>query len=130
MMALDTNVLVRYATHDDEAQFARASEFMSSLSTTKQGFLGTVVLVETWWVLTRAYGYKATETVGYLTALLDSEEIVAQEPDIIRAALRDTSAGADFADAVIARTAAAAGCEKTVTFDARAAQRAGMSLLA
>lgn len=129
MIALDTNVLVRFATRDDDSQFVRASAFMSSLSRTHPGFLSTVVLVETWWVLCRAYGYDATETARYLTALLETEELVVQEPDIVRAALRDTSAGADFADAVIARTAAAAGCEGTVTFDRRAAERAGMSLL-
>ncbi len=129
MIALDTNVLVRYATRDDEPQFVRASEFMSSLSRTKQGFLSTVVLVETWWVLCRAYKYDSVDTARYLTALLDSEELVVQEADTIRAALRDTSAGADFADAVIARTAAAAGCAETVTFDKRAAEFAGMSLL-
>jgi predicted nucleic-acid-binding protein len=103
---------------------------MSSLSSTNQGFLSTVVLVETWRVLHRAYRYEAAATMGYLNALLDSEEIFTQEPDVIRAALHDTASGADFADAIVARTAAAAGCEKTVTFDARAAQRAGMSLLA
>ena len=129
MIALDTNVLVRYATRDDEPEFARAFEFMSSLSRTSQGFLSTVVLVETWWVLCRAYKYDSANTARYLAALLDSEELVAQEPDLIRAALRDTSAGADFADAVIARTAAAAGCAETVTFDKRAAEFAGMSLL-
>jgi predicted nucleic-acid-binding protein len=129
MIALDTNVLVRFATRDDEGQFARESEFMSSLTSANQGFLGTVVLVETWWVLSRAYEYPAAETVRYLTALLDTDELLVQEPDVIRAALRDATTGADFADAVIARTAAAAGCESTVTFDKGAADHVGMRLL-
>ena len=130
MIALDTNVLVRYATHDDERQFALASTFMGSLNRTEPGFLGTVVLVETWWVLTRAYKYDSATSIRFLTALLNTEELVIEQPDIVRAALRDASAGADFVDAMIARSAVAAGCTGTVTFDQRAAKLAGMTLLA
>jgi predicted nucleic-acid-binding protein len=129
VIALDTNIVVRYATRDDENQFARASVLIGSLSRAAPGFLSTIVLVETWWVLCRAYGYTADAAAGYLTALLSSDELVVQDPDVVRAALRDTANGADFADAVIARTARAAGCTETLTFDRRAAERAGMTLL-
>jgi predicted nucleic-acid-binding protein len=40
------------------------------------------------------------------------------------------SANADFADCVIAHSAASAGCEKTMTFDRGAAKSAGMTLIA
>jgi predicted nucleic-acid-binding protein len=39
-------------------------------------------------------------------------------------------AQADFADCLLARSAAFAGCEKTMTFDRGAAKSAGMILIA
>ena len=38
--------------------------------------------------------------------------------------------GADFADGLIERSASGAGCNKTVSFDVKAAKQAGMTLLA
>lgn len=40
------------------------------------------------------------------------------------------TADADFADCIIERSAAAMGCEKTMTFDRGAAKGAGMTLVA
>jgi predicted nucleic-acid-binding protein len=40
------------------------------------------------------------------------------------------STGADFADCLIEQAATAAGCSRTMTFDAGAAKAAGMTLIA
>jgi predicted nucleic-acid-binding protein len=56
--------------------------------------------------------------------VLDVAEQVSQ-------ALRTFGASsADFADCLIERTAGAAGCDKTMTFDAGAAKASGMTLIA
>jgi len=130
VIAIDTNVLVRFLTRDDEEQFRTASDFMAALTRESPGFITTVALVEAWWVLSRAYGRDATQLTRVFSGLLDSEQIVVQDADVARLALRSASAGADFADAIIAHAAAAAGCSTTVTFDRRAADRLGMQLLA
>ncbi len=50
--------------------------------------------------------------------------------DLVAQALGDfRDAGADFADALIARIAVAAGCAVTMTFDNGAAKAAGMTLV-
>ena len=65
-----------------------------------------------------------------LDALLRAKEIVLERAEQVSQALRTFGASsADFADCLIERTAAAAGCEKTMTFDTGAAKLAGMALI-
>lgn len=56
-VAIDTNVLVRFLTEDDEAQAAAAARIMESASVVS---VLTIVLTETTWVLRRAYKYTPT----------------------------------------------------------------------
>ncbi len=58
MIGLDTNVLVRFLVQDEPRQAARADSLMAQLSPTSPGYLSTVVLVETYWVLRSAYRQK------------------------------------------------------------------------
>ena len=59
------------------------------------------------------------------------KELVVERAEIVWKALRIfQTANVDFADCLIERSAAAAGCEKTMTFDRGAAKIAGMTLLA
>ena len=129
MRAIDTNVLVRFLTRDDEQQFATAETFMASLTRDNPGYVTTVALVEVWWVLSRAYGHSRSDLVRVFSEVLDSEQLLVQDADVVRLALRSAYDGADFADAVIAHSAAAAGCSTTVTFDRGAAESLGMQLL-
>ena len=59
-----------------------------------------------------------------------SKELVIDRADLVMQALaRFSSGSADFADALIERTAAAAGCTATMTFDEGAAKATGMTLV-
>ena len=60
MIALDTNVLVRYLTWDDEEQ---ASEAANAIETADGLFVPTIVLCELVWVLKRAYRYTGPESL-------------------------------------------------------------------
>jgi len=63
--------------------------------------------------------------------MLRSKELVVDRAEGVTQALKRYSAdGADFADALIERLAAAAGCSVTMTFDAGAVKAAAMSLVA
>jgi predicted nucleic-acid-binding protein len=129
MIGLDTNVVVRYLTHDDRAQTAAAVKLMDSLSADSPGFLSVVVIVELVWVLEAAYRFKKNEVVQVLEILLRSKELMIERAEIVAQALRKFSASrADFADCLIERSAHAAECQDTVTFDRNAAA-AGMKLL-
>ena len=52
MIALDTNVLVRFLVEDDEAQSGRAKKIIEkALSEEEQIFVPDLILVETAWVM-------------------------------------------------------------------------------
>jgi predicted nucleic-acid-binding protein len=61
---------------------------------------------------------------------LIADSLVVEQADTLEEALRHyRSTKADFADCLIAASARAAGCSKTVTFDQVAARDAGTELL-
>jgi len=65
-----------------------------------------------------------------LEALLRTKEFVIDRADHLLKALRVFKAtSADFADCLIERSAASAGCPRTMTFDVGAAKVAGMTLI-
>jgi len=65
-----------------------------------------------------------------LEVLLRSRQLVVDQAEHVVRALRAYETGsADFADCLIERTAAAAGCDRTVTFNVSASKSAGMVLL-
>lgn len=129
MIGLDTNVLVRYIAQDDERQSATANEVMDNLTDESPGYVSVVVLVEVYWVLRRAYKVERSAIVSIFNDLLTAGEIVVEQTETVGWALRKAATGADFADALISRTAEDAGCDHTVTFDQKASKHAGMRLL-
>ena len=130
MIGLDTNVLVRYVLQDDARQSPRASRLIESLSVDEPGFVPVVTLVELAWVLGAGYKLPRVQLAAVLETLLRSKELVIDRADLVMQALARFSTGsADFADALIERTAAAAGCTTTMTFDLGAAKAAGMTLV-
>ncbi len=129
MIGLDTNIVVRYLTHDDAAQTAAAVKVIDSLSPDSPGFLSLIVIVELVWVLEVSYRFKKNEIEQVLDTLLRSKELVIERAEIVWQALRKFSASrADFADCLIERCGHAAECQYTVTFDQNAAST-GMKLL-
>lgn len=130
MIGLDTNVVVRYLTHDDAAQTAAAVRVIESLSRDSPGFLSLIVIAELVWVLEVSYRFKKSEIEHVLDTLLRSKELVIERAEIVAQALRKfTASRADFVDCLIERSAHAAECQYTVTFDQKAASAAGMKLL-
>jgi predicted nucleic-acid-binding protein len=130
MIGLDTNVLVRYIMQDDPKQSAKATALIEQLSPDNPGFITLVSVVELYWVLTSSYGLTAQQVKQALEVLLRAKQIIVDRADQVLRALRVFDDGkADFADCLIERTAAAAGCEQTMTFDVGAAKHAGMTLI-
>ena len=130
MIGLDTNVLVRYIMQDDAKQSALATRLVESLSTESPGFVGLVSVVELGWVLSSAYELDRAQLSEAFAALLRTKEIVIDRAETVWKALRVfQSANADFADCLIERSASAAGCERTMTFDRGAVKGCGMTLV-
>ena len=130
MIGLDTNVLVRYVMQDDPRQSPRATRLIESLSADEPGFVPVVALVELVWVLAGSYALDRAQIARVLDTLLRSKEMVVDRADLVTQALQRFGAGgADFADTLIERIAAAAGCSATMSFDAGAVKAAAMTLV-
>jgi len=130
VIGLDTNVLVRYLAQDDEGQARAATTLLESLTVERPGFVSQVVIVELVWVLSGAYRIGRVRIGEILDELLRTQSIVVEQAATVWRALRlFTAANTDFADCLIERSAAGAGCERTVTFDRAAARGCGMVLL-
>ncbi|MDR1015129.1 MAG: type II toxin-antitoxin system VapC family toxin [Coriobacteriales bacterium] len=129
MIGIDTNVLVRLATADDDGQTEKARRLYSSLSASDQGYLGLVALAEAYWVLRSVYQKPKAEILTFIDRLTETKEVAIQDAEVVQLALEASAGGADFADALIACSCKAKGCSRTVTFDQRAARSLGMELL-
>jgi predicted nucleic-acid-binding protein len=130
MIGLDTNVIVRYVMQDDAKQSQKAARLIEALSVEAPGFVPLVTMVEFVWVLTSCYDLKRQQVAQAIDGILRTKEFVVDRTEQIAQALRVYKSGiADFADCLIERGAAGAGCDETMTFDVSAAKSAGMTLI-
>lgn len=130
MIGLDTNVLVRYIAQDDSEQSPRAAALIESLSSEAPGYVTTVSVVELVWVMQSCYDLTREGIAEVLSQLLRTREIVVENAEVVWRAIRVFGAsGADFADCLIERSAANAGCIEVFTFDRAAARHLGMKLV-
>jgi predicted nucleic-acid-binding protein len=119
MIGLDTNVLVRYLTHDDRPQYQKAAAFIEAATDRgDQLVVNTAVLCELEWVLRSAYDYSREEIARAIEQILATAQFEVERLDEARQALGDfRTAKADFSDALIGRVNRSLGAEQTVTFD-------------
>lgn len=130
MIGLDTNVLVRYIAQDDARQSPKASRLIDALTADAPAFVPLVTVVELVWVLSGAYEFERESIAGVIERLLRSRELIVDRADLVlQAQRRYRAGGADFADCLIERIAHDAGCRATMTFDAKAAKSAHMTLV-
>lgn len=130
MIGLDTNILVRYLTQDDPIQSAKAREIVERRLTEEEpGFVSIVAMVETVWVLERAYRLRPHEIVGAVERMLQTDVLVVENEQEVFAAMIALKEGqGSFANAVIAALGAKVGCSSTLTFDRQALRLPGFEL--
>jgi predicted nucleic-acid-binding protein len=131
MIGVDTNVLIRHILQDDPLQSPKATELIEDRLTERNpGFLSTVVLVETAWVLERVYDRSPHEIAFVIERLLQIKSLVVERRrEVFNAMLALQEGRGSFADALIGELAIAAGCFRTLTFDRKAARLPGFQLL-
>ncbi len=131
MIALDTNVLVRLVTRDDEAQAQRAKAMFDMHSAEDGGlFVADIVLVELCWTLARSYALARDDIARTVRALLDNASIALESPATVKQALVYFEAGsADFPDCLIVAKAGHLGCSHTFSFDKRMGLLPGVQIL-
>jgi predicted nucleic-acid-binding protein len=116
VVGLDTNVLVRYLTRDDDSQWQQASEVIES---GQLCFITNVVLCELVWVLRGTpYKFGREEIISTLEMMLQSPVFEFENRSAVYQALQRAKQGrGDFSDYLIGATAQQAGCQETLTFD-------------
>ena len=130
MIALDTNVLVRFLVRDDEEQASAANELLSSLTVDRPGFVCREVVVELVWVLERAYGFPRDQIADVLEHLVSTEVLVIEAAEeVAQAAFRYRAVSAGFSDLMILAAAERAQALPMYTFDQKAARQEGVVLL-
>ena len=127
MIGIDTNVLVRFLVQDDPDQSTRAARAFEHLTASDPGYLTTVVLAETYWVLTHAYKFSVAEVLTTLADVIATEQVAVQDVATATAAVESARAGADFADALISSACAERGCRTVLSFDGRAQKSLGFT---
>jgi predicted nucleic-acid-binding protein len=129
MIGLDTNILARYFTCDDDVQTPLAVQlFEEKLTPQEPGFISTIVIVELIWLLERLYKVPAPEIENILRELLAAPNLVIECNDELEAALVISHGG--IADRLIHLVGKSASCAMTLTFDRSFAQIEGVELLA
>lgn len=122
MLAIDTNVVVRFVSLDDADQSPRAK----ALVETNDVFVSLTVILEAGWVLSNRYGYPPAQVVAALNSFLGLPQVSVSEPLVVTRAFEWVTSGLDFADAL--HLAQAHEVDGFATFDrtlASAAARPG-----
>ena len=119
MIALDTNVLVRYLVEDDARQTAASVALINrAIADEETLFLSHVVVCETVWVLHVSYRVGRREIADVLRNLLRARHLSFNASDQLVRALDAYEGGkGDFADYLLREHARAADCENVATFD-------------
>ncbi len=128
MTGIDTNILVRILVDDAEAikQCRAARDFVSKQD---KIFICTTVLVETVWVLQRAYAVEKKQILEILQQLLLQNSLVFEDEQLIEKAsdiYRANKFG--FSDALILASNSLNNCH-LYTFDKKLGKHSLVSLL-
>jgi predicted nucleic-acid-binding protein len=119
MLGIDTNVLVRFLTRDDEAQFERAQKLIRREANAGDPvFISLLVLLETEWVLRSRYKLGKDEMLDAFSDLLSSFDVrVEAESSVAEALFLWKDSPAQFADCLIGARNRTVGCRGTSSFD-------------
>lgn len=122
MLAIDTNIIVRYLTNDHPQQSPIARDLVNGQAV----FIPVTVILEVEWVLRSAYGYLPTDVARAIRLFAGLPTVRVEDDAIVATALDLAEQGMDFADAL--HLGKAARCDAMASFDrkfVKAAQRAG-----
>jgi len=131
MIALDTNVIVRFLVRDDEKQAKAAYKCLKQAEKDRERlFIPLVVLLETIWVLESAYDKSRADVLDAIQDMRRMTVLEFEKDEVVERVLTDgRNSKADLADILIAHSAQSCGCDAGITFDKGAAKLSFFSLL-
>jgi len=118
MIAVDTNIIVRFLTHDDESQYKKSF----SIFNTKDIFIPDTVILETEWVLRYAYKFSPKDICNAFVNLFGLKNVHLSNPSFISQAIDWHLGGLDFSDAM--HLSQCQQYDKLYTFDKNFSTRA------
>ncbi|BAU11246.1 hypothetical protein LEP3755_17390 [Leptolyngbya sp. NIES-3755] len=95
MIAVDTNIIIRLLTRDDEQQYQRSLTLFEQLDI----FISDTVILETEWVLRFTYCFTTSDICEALRTLLGLPNVQITNANLIAQVLQWHEQGLDFADA-------------------------------
>jgi predicted nucleic-acid-binding protein len=124
MIAVDTNVIVRFLVRDDERQARAVYERLRRAEAARDRFfIPLAVLLETIWVLESAYGKSRTEILAAIEDMRQMSVFEFEKDQVVERTITDgQNSKADLADILIAHSAQSSGCASGITFDKKAAK--------
>ncbi len=119
MIAIDTNVLVRFLVEDDPRQTAKAKKRLSDAQAASEPvFVATIVLAESVWVMERVYDLGREEIAQALESLITTSGFRVSDRDgVLDALAAYLTRKGDLADFLIRREGELAGASPVFTFD-------------
>ena len=127
MAAIDTNVLVQLLTQDDPILTAKAEAYLLAQAPV---WVSVSVLVETFYVLARLYGWEKSALLAMLETICNSRQFIFQDqPAIVDATRHWVAAKPGFVDCLNVALARVHGKGPMATFDKDAAMLPGAAKL-
>jgi predicted nucleic-acid-binding protein len=128
MIAIDTNVLVRFFQHENDPEQSKLAQAL--IRDHAPVFLNNMVIVEFVWTCRRAFGMDRLAVHARLEAIAESTEFIVADPALFSASVQGyCRIKLDFADWLIGAANLKNGCEATYTFDRGALKCDGFSLV-
>ena len=124
MIAIDTNVLVRFLVQDDKIQSRIVyNRFKKAEAEHQRLFIPLIVVLETIWVLQSAYEMPRDKILYSIDNLMQMPILDFEADQVITSfLLSGKKHTTDLSDLLIAHTAEAAGCDEIITFDKKASR--------
>jgi len=131
MIAVDTNVIVRFLVRDDEIQAGIVRKRLKQAEASRERLkIPLLVVLETMWVLESAYKKTRSEILGAIQSMRQMPVFDFENDRVIEQLVRDgRKHKVDLADILIARSAEAIGCRAGITFDRDATKLSFFNLL-
>ncbi|MDE2934050.1 MAG: type II toxin-antitoxin system VapC family toxin [Chloroflexota bacterium] len=129
MIALDTNVLVRYLVRDHAEHAEAARALFEGLTPEQPAFVCREVALEVVWVLERAYRFPRSQVASVLLELLATDSLIFEaSDDVARAAWLYRQGGPGFSDRMVLAAAGRVEAAPLYTFDRRLSRVEGAEL--
>jgi predicted nucleic-acid-binding protein len=124
MKAIDTNILIRFLTGDDELQAKKVYLiFKKAESEKNELFVPLLVVLEMIWVLESVYEVSRKEILDSISDLLLMPILKFDHQSALQQLVHSAQGNKyDLSDLLIAHSAKINGCETVITFDKKAAK--------